>query len=419
MAWLIDLLPLSYTDAVVLIGAVILGVAAGVLGVFAVFRERSLVGDALAHATLPGVCVAFLATGAKDASTLAIGAAAAALLAAVLIVGIEWTGRIRPDAAIGVVLSSFFSLGIVLLTYLGNYGSANQAGLDSYLFGQAAGLLERDLVTMGILCAVALAAVALAFRPLKATLFDPSFAGSVGLPVRTLELAMTALLVVAIVIGVRTVGAILMVAMLIVPAVIARQLSDRLATLLPIAAAVGAAIGATGALLSEQSGLPTGPVIVVTGFVAAMAAVGFAPRRGVVWKARQTMRERRRAGTEAVLVDLETSLHSGPPPTAEELTLGSGRAPSSVRRALRDLDRAGMLERDGERIFLSESGAAAAHALLARRELWGAWLEHGWRLDLPDAREPDPSDLRSSLGDEAADELARLAAEAATTGEGA
>jgi manganese/zinc/iron transport system permease protein len=78
-----------------------------------------------------------------------------------------------------------------------------------------------------------------------------------------------------------------------------------------------------------------------------------------------------------------------------------------------------MLERDGERIFLSESGAAAAHALLARRDLWGAWLEHGWRLDLPDAREPDPSDLRASLGDEAADELARLAAEAAATGEGA
>ncbi|MEX0973233.1 MAG: iron chelate uptake ABC transporter family permease subunit [Solirubrobacterales bacterium] len=416
MAWLIDLLPLSYTNSVVLIGAVILGVAAGVLGAFAVFRERSLVGDALAHATLPGVCVAFLASGAKDASTLAIGAAAAGLLAAVMIVAIERTGRIRPDAAIGVVLSGFFSLGIVLLTYLGNYGSANQAGLDSYLFGQAAGLLERDLVTMASLCAVSLAAVALAFRPLKATLFDPSFAGSVGLPVRVLELAMTALLVVAIVIGVRTVGAILMVAMLIVPAVVARQLSDRLATLLPIAALVGAAVGATGALLSESSGLPTGPVIVLAGFVATLAAVLFAPRRGVAWRARQALRERRRAGAEGVLIDLETSLHAGPPPTAEELVLGSGRAPSSVRRALRDLDRAGMLERDGERIFLSESGAAAAHALLARRDLWGAWLEHGWRLDLPDAREPDPSDLRASLGDEAADELTRLAAAAPQPG---
>lgn len=418
MAWLIDLLPLSYTNSVVLIGAVVIGVAAGVLGAFAVFRERSLVGDALSHATLPGVCVAFLASGAKDASTLAIGAAVAGLLGAVTIVAIERTGRIGPDAAIGVVLSGFFSLGIVLLTFLGNYGNANQAGLDSYLFGQAAGLLERDLVTMGILCAASLAVVALAFRPLKATLFDPSFAGSVGLPVRAFELAMTALLVVAIVIGVRTVGAILMVAMLIVPAVVARQLSDRLATLLPIAALAGAAVGATGALLSESSGLPTGPVIVVVGFAATIAAVLLAPRRGVAWRARQALRDRRRAAVEGVLVELETALHAGPPPTAEELVLGSGRAPASVHRALRALDRAAMLERDGERIRLSESGAAAAHALLAKRDLWGAWLEHGWRLELPDAREPDPGDLRASLGDAAADELARLAAEAPAPGVG-
>lgn len=410
MGWLIDLLPLSYTDSVVLIGAVVLGVAAGVLGAFAVFRERSLVGDALAHATLPGVCVAFIASGAKDATTLAIGAALAGLVAAVAIVAIERTGRIRPDAAIGVVLSGFFSLGIVLLTYLGNSGNANQAGLDTYLFGQAAGLLESDLTTMALLCLASLVAVVVAFRPLKATLFDASFAGSVGLPVRALELAMTALLVVAIVIGVRTVGAILMVAMLIVPAVVARQLCDRLSILLPVAGGVGAGVGATGALISESAALPTGPMIVVVGFCATLVAVFLAPRRGVAWQARTRSRERRRAAAEGVLIDLETSVHAGPPPTERELILGSGRATRSVRRALRDLDRAGMLERDGGRIFLSESGAAAAHAVLDRRDLWSAWLEHGWRLRLPDAREPDPTDLRASLGDAAADELTRIAA---------
>lgn len=394
----------------VLVGAVLIGVSAGVLGSFAVFRERSLVGDALAHATLPGVCLAFLAAGAKDAATLAVGAGLAGLAAAVLIIAIERTGRIRPDAAIGVVLSVFFSLGVVLLTYLGNYGSANQAGLDNYLFGQAAGLLERDLEVMGALCLASLALVAIAFRPLKATLFDRQFAGSVGLPVTALELGMTALLVVAIMIGVRTVGAILMVAMLIVPAVVARQLSDRLGALLPLAALVGAVVGATGALISESSGLPTGPVIVVTGFALAVAAILLAPGRGVAWRAGQALRDRRRAAAEGVLIDLETALHAGPPPTAEELVLGGGRSAGSVRRALRDLDRAGMLERDGERIRLSESGAAAAHALLARRRLWAAWLEHGWRLRLPDAREPDPSDLRGSLGDAAADQLERLAA---------
>lgn len=409
MGWLIDLLPLNYTDSVVLIGAVILGVSAGVLGAFAVLRQRSMVGDALSHAALPGVCVAFVATGAKDASVLAAGAAVAGLLASMLILVIERTGRIRPDAAIGVVLTGFFSLGIVMLTFLANFNNSSQAGLDKYLFGQAAGLLESDLLVMGLLCAASLAFVAIAFRPLKAALFDMTFSGSIGLPVRLIELSMTAMLVIAIVIGVRTVGAILMVAMLIVPTITARQLTNRLPVLLVVAGVVGAAVGTAGSLISTAASVPTGPVIVIVGFVVAMAAILFAPGRGVAWKAGRTMRARRRATNEGVLIDLETAVHSGAPPTTEQLAALSGRPSGTVKRALRDLDRAGALKRDEDRIYLSESGAAAVHALLDRRELWSVWLEHGWRLDLPDAREPDPRDLRASIGDELTDRLLTMA----------
>lgn len=409
MGRLIDLLPLSYTNAVVLVGAVVLGVTAGVLGAFAVLRERSLIGDALSHAALPGVAIAFLFTGAKDATSLGAGAAIACVAAAVLIVLIERTGRLRPDAAIGAVLAGFFSLGIVLLTYLANFNNANQAGLDQYLFGQAAGLLERDVNVMAALCAASLLAVAVAFRPLKTTLFDPQFAASAGLPVRTIELAMTAMLVVAVVVGIRTVGAILMVALLVVPTVTARQLADRLGVVLVLAGVVGAAVGGAGALVSQSAELPTGPVIVLCGFGVATAAVLLAPRRGVLWLARRRLADRRRRLVEGVLVDLETALHAGPPPTARELALAGGRPPRAVARALRHLDRAGMLTRDGDRVLLSETGAAAAHALLERRELWSLWLEHGWRLALPDAREPDPTDVRASLGDDVVERLRALA----------
>ena len=411
MGWLIDLLPLSYSDAVVVVGAALLGIAAGALGVFAVLRQRSLVGDALAHSALPGVCIAFLVTGAKDASTLLVGAAFAGLVGALMMVGIERTSRIRPDAAIGVVLSSFFSLGIVLLTYIANSADANQAGLEKYLFGQAAGLLERDLLVMAILAAASLTLVAIAFRPLKTTLFDPAFAGSAGLPVRLLEIAMTGLLVVAIVVGLRTVGAILMVAMLVVPAVAARQLAGRLSTVLVLAGVIGGAVGVAGALLAARAAVPTGPMIVLVGVAVVLAGIALAPGRGVIWRARKLARDRRRTLTEGVLVDLETAIHAGPPPTETELALASGRPARALRAALRDLDRAGMLDRDGDRLFLSESGAAAAHAVFERRDLWAAWLEHGWRLDLPDAREPDPSDLRGSLGDEQADRLRGFAAQ--------
>lgn len=407
---LIDLIPLPYTDAVVALGAAILGVTAGVLGAFAVLRGRSLMGDALAHSALPGVAIAFIVTGAKDAGSLLVGAAVAGLVAALLMVGIERTSRIRPDAAIGIVLSSFFSLGIVLLTYIAGLNNANQAGLEKYLFGQAAGLLERDLVVMGALSLASLAAVALGFRALKATLFDPSFAGSVGLPVRLLEVAMTALIVVAVIVGVRAVGAILMVALLVAPTVAARQLTGRLAHTLALAGAIGAFVGISGSLLSMRAEVPTGPVIVLVGFAVVVLCVLLAPGRGVLWRAGKLLRDRRRARNEGVLVDLETAMHSGPPLTERELAISSGRGRREVRRALRDLRRTGMLEQDGERIFLSEAGAGAAHAVLERRELWTLWLEHGARLELPDAREPDPYDLRTSLGDEHVERLLALAA---------
>lgn len=410
MGDLIDALPLSYSEAVVVVGAALLGITAGALGVFAVLRERSLVGDALSHAALPGVAVAFIVTGAKDASTLLVGAACAGIVGALMMVGIERTSRIRPDAAIGVVLSCFFSLGIVLLTYIASTGNANQAGLEKYLFGQAAGLLERDLLVMAVLGATSLGLVALGFRALKTTLFDPGFAGAIGLPVRLLEVAMTALLVVAVVVGLRMVGAILMVAMLVIPTVAARQLAGRLSLVLPLAGVIGAAVGIVGALVSVRAQVPTGPVIVLVGFLVVMACVMLAPGRGVIWRARKLARARRRTLTEGVLVDIETAVHAGPPPTQAELALTSGRNPRALGRTLRRLDRAGMLERDGNRIHLSEVGATAAHAVLERRDLWSAWLAHGWELALPDAREPDPSDVRASLGDHYADRLRALAA---------
>lgn len=409
---LIDLVPLPYTDAVVAVGAAILGIAAGVLGAFAVLRGRSLVGDALSHAALPGVAIAFIVTGAKSTGALLVGAAIAGIIGALLMVAIERTSRIRPDAAIGVVLSSFFSLGIVLLTAIAGSNNANQAGLDDYLFGQAAALLERDLVVMAALTATALVLVAIAFRALKVALFDPAFAGSVGLPVRLLDVAMTALIVVAVVVGIRAVGAILMVALLIVPTVAARQLTDRLAPMLVLAGVLGAAVGVAGSLLSMRLEVPTGPVIVLVGFLLVVAAVLLAPGRGVLWRAARLRRDRRRARNEGVLVDLETAMHAGPPPTAAELALGSGRPRREVARALRDLRRTGVLDDDAaRRLVLSEAGAAAAHAVLERRRLWTLWLEHGARLRLPDAREPDPTDLRHSLGDEHVDALLAFAAE--------
>jgi len=366
-----------------------------VLGTFAVLARRSLVGDALSHAALPGVALAFIVTGTKDPATLLVGAAVAGLLAALMIVGVERTSRIRPDAAIGVVLSSFFSLGVVLLTYISSQGNAQQAGLETYLFGQAAGLLLEDVRTMAVLAAVALTVVVAGFRPLKVATFDREFAASVGLRLRVVELASTTLLVVAIVIGLRMVGAILMVAMLIVPAVAARQLTGRLSAMLVIAGAIGAAVGASGSLLSARAQVPTGPVIVLVGTAVVLAAILFAPRRGVAWRAA------RACASAAARRPTPCSSTSRRPPRSVSLhrrRVHHGECPAAPGGAGHPAPpRTGRPGDERRRPPAAlTGGASSAREALQRRVLWSAWLEHGWRLALTDAREPDPRDCAAA-----------------------
>jgi len=388
---LIDAIPLPYTDAVVVLGAAVLGLTCGVLGAFAVLRGRSLVGDAVAHAALPGVCVAFLLGGTKDVPLLLVGAGVAGVLGAVVMLAIERNTRIPADSAIGLVLSAFFSLGVVLLTYIAGSGDADQAGLESYLFGQAAGLLESDVAVMAAISAVSLAAVALTVRAMRVVLFDPRFGGSIGLPVRALEITSTVMLVIAVVIGVRMVGAILMVAMLIAPTVTARQLTDRLVPLLALAGVVGAAVGVAGAVGSTAAGLPTGPVIVLLALGIVLAAVLLAPRRGVLWRAGALLHRRRLAACDAALLAWHRD----------------GELPA---RSVRALARRGWAEPGPAGPRPTAAGRAAIQEVLERRALWSAWLEHGTRLDLDDPREPGPHDLAAVLGPHRVSELRELAA---------
>ncbi|MGI9064350.1 MAG: metal ABC transporter permease [Pseudonocardiaceae bacterium] len=279
---LIGLVPLPYPLAVVAVGTAVLGFVAGALGPFAVLRGRSMFGDAMSHGTLPGVVVAFMVSGVKDPVASLVGAAVFAGLAALLMIGLEHAGRTPPDAAIGIVLSASFTVGIVLLTRVSQGGDADQSGLDAYLFGQAAGLVVRDVELALWLGGLAVLAAVAALRLLRSATFDPQFAAVAGVPTWAVDVASTVLLAVAVVLGVRTVGVILMVAMLVAPAVAARQLTTRLSGMVALSGVIGAVSGVAGALLAGRTELPTGPVIVLLATAAALASILFAPRRGVV-----------------------------------------------------------------------------------------------------------------------------------------
>jgi manganese/zinc/iron transport system permease protein len=206
----------DYTVRNVALGSAILGFLGGALGSFAVLRRQGLFGDALAHATLPGVCVAFVLTGSKAPIVLLLGAALSAGLGALLILAVVNGTRIKQDAILGIVLSVFFGAGVVLLTYIAGSGDAAQSGLDRFIFGQAATIVRDDVVTMGLLALVALAVTACSSRSSSCS---PSIRPSprLGYPVKGLNVLLTSLIVVAVIVGIQAVGVVLMAAMLITP----------------------------------------------------------------------------------------------------------------------------------------------------------------------------------------------------------
>ncbi|MDF2962477.1 MAG: manganese transporter [Paenibacillus sp.] len=269
----------------ILLGSVLLGLSSGVLGSFAYLRKQSLMGDALAHAALPGVCIAFMLTGSKSIFFFLIGAAVAGIIATFGIGFVTRNSRIKQDSALGIVLSVFFGLGIVLLTQIQHSDSGNQSGLDKFLFGQAASMVQSDVITMSIVAFVLVLLCTLLFKEFKLLSFDSGFAKGLGYPVAFLDQLLMFLIVVAVVVGIQAVGVVLMSALLITPAVSARYWTERLGVMVVLAGLFGAVSGFAGTLISTTANnLPTGPLSVLAATAFFIVSVIFAPRRGVLSK---------------------------------------------------------------------------------------------------------------------------------------
>lgn len=282
------LLQSGYNAALVTIGATLLGIAAGSGGTFLFLRKRALVSDAVAHATLPGVGLAFMVMVAlggdgRNLVGLLLGSAISAGVGLLIVEWITHRTRLAEDAAIGAVLSVFFGFGIVLLTIIQTMSRGKQAGLESFLLGSTAGMLFQDAVVIAVGGALAAATVALLRRPMTLVSFDAEFAAASGVPVRTIDLTMMGLVMAVTVIGLKLVGLILVVAMLIIPAVTARFWTDRTDWLIGIAGLVGGVAGYMGAALSASAPhLPTGPVIVLVCFALFSASIIFSLNRGLL-----------------------------------------------------------------------------------------------------------------------------------------
>ncbi len=382
----------------VLMGSLLLGISAGAIGSFALLRGRSLLGDVLAHAALPGICLAFILTQNKGLLPLMIGAAVAGLIATKCIDFITEYSRIKEDTALGIVLTVFFGVGIVLLTAIQHSGAGNQAGLDAFLFGQAAAMIGRDVWVMSIVAAALLVFSALFFKEFKLVCFDRSFAGGVGFPVRVIDTVLMALIVMAVVVGLQAVGVILMAALLITPAVAARYWTDRLGLMVALAGIFGGASGVIGSLTSALGPrLPTGPLIVLAATVLFLLSMFAAPSRGLCAKWRRAARLREKVQRENFLRDIyeryelalpvqqvatEDLLAPGVPltnsgPGSDERShVRSKRVPRIARR----LERQGLIRihehEEMSYCALTLDGLRAAWDIAHKHRLWEIFLMH-------------------------------------------
>ncbi len=398
-------------DREVLVGSATIGAVSGALGCFAVLRRQSMLADTLAHAALPGVCLAFLLTGGlKDPLMLLLGAGAAGILGTLLVIGIVRGSRLKQDAALGVVLTTFFGIGIVLLRFIQDRPGGNQSGLKHFIYGQVGFITQDQVVLMLIFGSVVLVLVALFYKEFKLLSFDPEYGSTLGYPRRWLDILFAMLLVTTVMISLRAVGVVLTVALLIAPGAAARQWTHRLSRMILLAMLIGVLSSLGGALWSKHSrvNMPAGPAIVLiaSGFV--IVSLLLAPRRGLLWAWLRMARHRRTVRRENLLTDFyrlgERARDWERPRNPRELAAVRSQAPRPVQRTLGDLRGEGYVEPSDSGWRLTPSGLVEAARVVRNHRLWELYLAR--RLELAaDHVHRDAEEMEHALPPEIVAEL--------------
>lgn len=332
---------MTYNTLVVLLGTGLLGACSGLVGTFAVLKRRALVGDAMAHSALPGLCLGFLVAGSKSLPPMLLGALFSGLVGVAVIALLRRGTRVKEDAAVGLVLSVFFGAGIALSGIIQRSAEGgSKAGLDSFILGKTAGMVAQDVWLIGGVALACLALILALYKEFGLVAFDPEFAITLGLPSGRLDFLLMGLVTVTVVIGLSAVGVVLMAALLILPGASARFWSDRLGLVLLLASAFGAGIGVIGTLLSVRfAELPAGPIIVLSGTAVFLASMLFAPRRGLLSRVAQLRRQRRLLARQAGLRQLWRGEQGGQGEHREAPARGSAWVREARRLGLVEGDR--------------------------------------------------------------------------------
>jgi len=363
----------------VVVGAILLTASSAVVGTFTFLKKKALVGDAVAHSVLPGICLAFILSGTKNPIWMILGAFLTGWISLVIIDHITTKSKIKEDTAIALILSVFFGIGILMLTNIQHSGNPAQTGLDSFLFGKAAALVGQDLIVFGIVAVILIITVALFFKELKLIAFDSNYAKALGLPVKALDLLLTSLTVLAVVTGIQAVGVVLMAAMLITPAAAARFWTNDVFKMTLIAALLGGISGLSGAYVSYVApAMPTGPWIVIIISVIAIVSFFIAPKRGIFARSIQQRKLQRLIMDENLLKELYHLGEKDEDPykgrTVDEIIEERFFPKKKLKIALMRLKRQGFLEKKQGYWSYTEAGKIKGQRVVKLHRLWELYL---------------------------------------------
>lgn len=292
----------DYLFLKVWLGVMLIAGVAGVVGSFSFLRRKSLVSDAVAHSVFPGICAGFMLSGTKDPILLLTGALISGLISVWTIDWINRSTKISEDTSIALVSTFFFALGSVLLSIISKSNNGNQTGLKDFMFGKVATLTDQDLKIFIVLSVLVLTITIFNFRRFQILTFNRDFAVSIGYKVNRIELILSSITVLVIAIGIQAVGIVLMSALVIAPAAIARYWTNKLTVMLILAGLFGAVSGGLGVFVSTFSeNMPTGPWIVTVLFTLVIITLFFAPKKGWISIMKRQKSNRRKINEENVL----------------------------------------------------------------------------------------------------------------------
>jgi manganese/zinc/iron transport system permease protein len=360
----------------ILLGALLVSFSSAIIGTFTFLRKKALVGDAISHSVLPGICFAFILSGEKDPVYLIIGAFLSGWLSVFFIDFIIKRSKIKADSAISITLSLFFALGAVLLSYIQNSDNANQSGINHFLFGKAAAITEADLNVFLVVFAVIILFVLIYYKRFLTVCFNDDFARSIGWNVKWLDFLISSLTVLVIASGIQTVGVVLMAALLITPPGAASFWTHNVKKMILLGLSFSAISAFFGSYVSySRPNMPTGPWIIFILSLIAIFSVLFSPK-GILKKWMVARQNRQKILQENILktayyLTFEKELSSFS--TNDVISKRTYEA-ISLEKGLKRLIRKKQLDFSGNQFSLTESGVLEAKRIVRLHRLWELYL---------------------------------------------